>query len=92
MFEECFQLFRKDCTHNGGNGEALLLSVLEETEDIVADNDAGLAVKLFKDTHYEVCTKNSLSFWGSVVKEEKDNRLEMSKRVSSLRELDSRVK
>lgn len=45
-------------THDGGDGKALLLSVLEETEDIIADNDAGLAVKLLKDTHYEVCTKN----------------------------------
>lgn len=45
-------------THDGRNGKAVLLSVLEETEDIVTDNDAGLAAKLLKDTHYEVCTKS----------------------------------
>jgi hypothetical protein len=44
-------------THDGGDSELLLLGVLEETENIVADNNAGLAVKLFKDTHDEVCTK-----------------------------------
>lgn len=44
-------------THNGRDGKGILLGVLEETEDIVADNDAGLAAKLLKDTHYEVCTK-----------------------------------
>jgi hypothetical protein len=44
-------------THDGRDGELLLLGVLEETEDIVADDDAGLAVQLFKDTHYEVCAK-----------------------------------
>jgi hypothetical protein len=44
-------------THNGGDSKLLLLGVLEETKDIVADNDAGLAVKLLKDTHDEVCTK-----------------------------------
>lgn len=40
-------------THNGGDGELLLLSILEETQDIVTDDDASLAVQLFKDTHYE---------------------------------------
>ena len=35
----------------------LLLRILEETQDIVTDDDARLAVQLFKDTHYEVCTK-----------------------------------
>lgn len=29
----------------------LLLSVLEETENVVTDDDTGLAVKLLNDTH-----------------------------------------
>jgi hypothetical protein len=36
---------------NGGNSKVLLLSVLEETEDVITDNDAGLAGKLLEDTH-----------------------------------------
>jgi hypothetical protein len=39
-------------TYNGGNSKVLLLSVLEESKDIVTDDDAGLAGKLLKDTHY----------------------------------------
>lgn len=38
-------------TYNGGNGKVVLLSVLEETEDIVTDDDAGLAGENFSDTH-----------------------------------------
>jgi len=46
-------------TYNGGNGEVVLLSVLEETEDIVTDDDAGLAGKNLKSTHvdYVKCTE-----------------------------------
>jgi hypothetical protein len=38
-------------TYDGGESELLLLSVLEETENVVTDDDTGLAVKLLKDTH-----------------------------------------
>lgn len=38
-------------TYDGRESELLLLSVLEETENVVADDDTGLAVKLVKDTH-----------------------------------------
>lgn len=38
-------------TYNGGNGELVLASVLEESEDIVADDDTSLAAKDFLDTH-----------------------------------------
>jgi len=37
--------------YDGGKGKVLLLSVLEETENIVTDDDTDLAVKLLKDTH-----------------------------------------
>jgi hypothetical protein len=40
-------------THDGWDSKLLLLSVLEETLDVVTDDDTGLAVKLFKDTHCE---------------------------------------
>lgn len=40
-------------TYNGGNGELLLLSVLEEAEDIVTDDDTGLAAELLNDTHVD---------------------------------------
>lgn len=40
-----------EATHDGGDGELLLLGVLEETQDVVADDDAGLAAELLKDTH-----------------------------------------
>lgn len=52
-FSASFENDRKRETHNGGDGELLLLSILEETQDIVTDDDARLAVQLFKDTHYE---------------------------------------
>jgi hypothetical protein len=38
---------------DGGDSELLLLGVLEETQDIIADDDAGLAGQLLEDTHYE---------------------------------------
>lgn len=38
-------------TYNGGNGELVLASVLEESEDIVTDDDTSLAAKDFLDTH-----------------------------------------
>lgn len=44
-------------THDGGESKVLLLSVLEETENIVTDDDTGLAAQLLKDTHdgYGLC-------------------------------------
>jgi hypothetical protein len=43
----------REITYNGGDSELLLLGVLEETEDIVTDDDAGLAAENFSDTHIE---------------------------------------
>jgi hypothetical protein len=37
--------------YNGGDSELVLASVLEETEDIVTDDDTGLAAEDFLDTH-----------------------------------------
>lgn len=39
-------------TYNGRESKLLLLGVLEETEDVIAGDDAGLAGELFKDTHF----------------------------------------
>jgi hypothetical protein len=36
---------------NGGDSELVLASVLEETEDIVTDDDTGLSAEDFLDTH-----------------------------------------
>lgn len=41
-------------THDGGDGKLLLLGVLKETQNVVADDDTGLAVELVEDTHSEV--------------------------------------
>ena len=38
-------------TYNGGNGKLLLLSILEELEDVIADDDTSLAGQLLEDTH-----------------------------------------
>lgn len=38
-------------TYNGGDSEALLLGVLEETENVITDDDTGLPGELLKDTH-----------------------------------------
>lgn len=38
-------------TYNGGDSKALLLSVVEETENVITNDDTGLAGELFKDTH-----------------------------------------
>lgn len=40
-------------TYNGGDSKLLLLGVLEETEDVVADDDTGLAAEFLSDTHIE---------------------------------------
>lgn len=46
-------------TYDGGDGKLVLPSVLEQTENIVADNDAGLAGQNILDTHFccVVCCK-----------------------------------
>ena len=38
-------------TYNGGDGELLLTGVLEESEDIVANDNAGLAAQNIGNTH-----------------------------------------
>lgn len=38
-------------TYNSGNGKLLLASVLKQSHDIVADNDAGLALQNIEGTH-----------------------------------------
>lgn len=38
-------------TYNGGNGKLLLAGVLKEAQNIIADNDAGLAGQNFGGTH-----------------------------------------
>ena len=43
--------FRLIDTYNGGDSELVLTSVLEEAEDIVTDDDTGLADEYFLDTH-----------------------------------------
>jgi hypothetical protein len=40
-------------TYDGGDSKLLLLSVLEETEDVVTDDDTGLAAQLLSDTHID---------------------------------------
>ena len=38
-------------TYNGRDGKVVSLSVLEETENVVADDNAGLAGENLSDTH-----------------------------------------
>lgn len=40
-------------TYNGGDSEGLLLAVLEETEDVIASDDTGLAGQLIESTHFD---------------------------------------
>jgi hypothetical protein len=42
---------RMEDAYNGRNGKVLLLGILEQTEDVIADDDAGLAGELLEDTH-----------------------------------------
>lgn len=44
-------LTRKGKTYDGRDGKLLLLGVLEETENVITDDDAGLAGELFQETH-----------------------------------------
>jgi hypothetical protein len=43
------------CSHNGWDGEFLLLGILEESEDIVAHNDTGLPGEDVLGTHICSC-------------------------------------
>lgn len=47
------RLSRTRCvkTHHRGEGELLLLSVLEEAEDVITGDDTGLAGELVEGTH-----------------------------------------
>lgn len=45
------QAVRGGCTYNGGDGELVLASILEQLHDIVANDDAGLAAEDIGDTH-----------------------------------------
>jgi hypothetical protein len=45
--------WRRLGTHNSRDGILVGLGVLEETEDVITDDDAGLAGELFEDTHCE---------------------------------------
>lgn len=38
-------------TYDSRNSKLVLLSVLEETEDVITDDDAGLAGQLLENTH-----------------------------------------
>jgi hypothetical protein len=39
-------------TYHGGDGKQVLLGILEESQNIIADDDAGLAGKNVLDTHF----------------------------------------
>ena len=43
----------REITYDGGDSKLLLLSVLEETEDVVTDDDTGHAAQLLSDTHID---------------------------------------
>lgn len=40
--------------YDGGDSEIVLLRILEETEDIIADDNAGLARENVLDTHFPI--------------------------------------
>lgn len=40
-------------TYHGGDGKLLLLSVLEETQDVITGDDTGFAGELIDSTHSE---------------------------------------
>lgn len=42
-------------TYNGGNGIVVLLCMLEESQDIIADDDAGLSGENVLNTHVDNC-------------------------------------
>lgn len=39
-------------TYNGGNGEVVLAGVLEQGQDVIADDDTGLAAQDIGSTHF----------------------------------------
>ena len=44
--------FLRMLTYDGRDGKVILLRILEETEDIIANDDAGLAGENVLDTHF----------------------------------------
>ena len=52
-------------TYNGGDSKGLLLAVLEETKDVIASDDTGLAGEVFQDTHFDRCEQKLLAFGGA---------------------------
>lgn len=75
-------------TYDGGDSIVLLLSVLEETENVITDDDTRLAGKLLKGTHcdswkirsdsWSCSTKNWIS-----LKEEEEEEKEGMEEVNS---------
>jgi hypothetical protein len=43
--------FNEMLTHDGGDGELVLLSIVEQLQDIITNNDTALAGKNVLDTH-----------------------------------------
>jgi hypothetical protein len=39
-------------TYNGGNGELVLAGILEQGQDVIADDDTGLAAQDIGSTHF----------------------------------------
>lgn len=39
-------------TYDGGDGKLVLASVLEQSQDVIADDDTGLAAQDFGSTHF----------------------------------------
>lgn len=39
-------------TYNGGNGELVLAGILEQGQDVIADDDTGLAAQDISSTHF----------------------------------------
>lgn len=39
-------------TYNGGNSKVVFLSILEESQDVIADDDTSLAGENILDTHF----------------------------------------
>ena len=49
--------FNEMVTHDGGDGELVLLGVVEQLQDIITNNDTALAGKNVLDTH-DFCFKS----------------------------------
>lgn len=66
-------------TYNGRDGEVVLLSILEEAEHVVTDDDTGLAGQLVEDTH---CGRRSrkISKFSYVERESRGQQSRLSER------------